>query len=58
MSINLIAGPSVLEVFNNLLRHLKISVNNKGSNALKYAAEIKFQDTIVNTIGNLNTYIH
>ena len=56
--MNLIAGPSVLEVFNNLLRHLKISVNNKGSNALEYAAEIKFQDTIVNTIGNINTYIH
>ncbi|XP_070195373.1 protein EFR3 homolog B-like [Littorina saxatilis] len=44
-------GPSVLEVFNNLLRHLRISVDNKGKNQAQYSAEVKFQDAIVNTIG-------
>ncbi|KAK7501482.1 hypothetical protein BaRGS_00007286 [Batillaria attramentaria] len=44
-------GPSVLEVFNNLLRHLRISVDSKSSNHTVHAAEVRFQDAIVNTIG-------
>ncbi|XP_076462171.1 protein EFR3 homolog B-like isoform X2 [Babylonia areolata] len=44
-------GPSVLEVFNNLLRHLRISVDSKGDNQDQSVAEVKFQDAIVNTIG-------
>lgn len=44
-------GPSVLEVFNNLLRHLRISVDSKGANQAQSTAEVKFQDAIVNTIG-------
>ncbi|KAL8584635.1 hypothetical protein ACOMHN_002364 [Nucella lapillus] len=44
-------GPSVLEVFNNLLRHLRISVDSKGGNHVQSTAEVKFQDAIVNTIG-------
>lgn len=44
-------GPSVLEVFNNLLRHLRISVDSKSSNHAVHAAEVRFQDAIVNTIG-------
>jgi hypothetical protein len=46
------AGPSVLEVFNNLLRHLRISVDSKdGKLVPQNPAEVKFQDAIVNTIG-------
>ncbi|XP_025109068.1 protein EFR3 homolog B-like isoform X2 [Pomacea canaliculata] len=44
-------GPSVLEVFNNLLRHLRISVDNRSSNQALHTAEVRFQDAIVNTIG-------
>ena len=51
------AGPSVLEVFNNLLRHLRISVDSKGSNQAQSVGEIKFQDAIVNTIGESQTLL-
>ena len=48
-------GPSVLEVFNNLLRHLRISVDSKDGNHAQSAAELKFQDAIVNTIGQCHS---
>ncbi|GFS23134.1 protein EFR3 homolog B [Elysia marginata] len=44
-------GPSVLEVFNNLLRHLRISIDRKSSDINQRNEEIKFEDVIVNTIG-------
>ncbi|GFN81470.1 protein efr3 homolog b [Plakobranchus ocellatus] len=44
-------GPSVLEVFNNLLRHLRISIDRKSADSTQRNEEIKFEDVIVNTIG-------
>ncbi|XP_071117985.1 protein EFR3 homolog B-like isoform X1 [Haliotis cracherodii] len=44
-------GPSVLEVFNNLLRHLRISVDNKSHDTHKRTSEKKFEEAIINTIG-------
>ncbi|XP_048761536.1 protein EFR3 homolog B-like isoform X2 [Ostrea edulis] len=44
-------GPSVLDVFNTLLRHLKISVDNKSSDSEKRNMEKKFEEAIINTIG-------
>lgn len=44
-------GPSVLEVFNNLLRHLRISIDRKSVDLNQRNEEIKFEDVIVNTIG-------
>ncbi|XP_064624615.1 protein EFR3 homolog B-like isoform X2 [Lineus longissimus] len=39
-------GPSVLEVFNTLLRHLRISIDS-----VQAADEKRFQEAIINTIG-------
>jgi hypothetical protein len=39
-------GPSVLEVFNTLLRHLRISIDS-----IQAADEKRFQEAIINTIG-------
>ena len=47
------AGPSVLEVFNTLLKHLKISVDIAISRQHKASEEKIFQEAIVNTIGVL-----
>ncbi|CAE1178789.1 unnamed protein product [Acanthosepion pharaonis] len=44
-------GPSVLEVFDTLLRHLRVSVDSKYQEAEKMAMERKFQEVIINTIG-------
>ncbi|XP_062622284.1 protein EFR3 homolog B-like isoform X5 [Saccostrea cucullata] len=44
-------GPSVLDVFNTLLRHLKTSVDNKSSDSKKRAMEEKFEEAIISTIG-------
>ena len=45
------AGPSVLEVFNNLLRHLRISLDRKSENQERRTAEKIFEEAIINTIG-------
>ncbi|CAG5114718.1 unnamed protein product, partial [Candidula unifasciata] len=44
-------GPSVLEVFNNLLRHLRISIDRRSADQSLRNEEIKFEDVVVNTIG-------
>ncbi|XP_041357313.1 protein EFR3 homolog B-like isoform X2 [Gigantopelta aegis] len=44
-------GPSVLEVFNNLLRHLSISLDRKSENEERRKAEKIFEEAIINTIG-------
>ncbi|XP_078317338.1 protein EFR3 homolog B-like isoform X2 [Crassostrea virginica] len=44
-------GPSVLDVFNTLLRHLKTSVDNKSPEGEKRNMEKKFEEAIINTIG-------
>ena len=41
----------MLEVFNNLLRHLRISIDRKSADQTQRNEEIKFEDVIVNTIG-------
>ncbi|BFY99181.1 hypothetical protein BsWGS_02221 [Bradybaena similaris] len=44
-------GPSVLEVFNKLLRHLRISIDKKSTEENQRHEEIKFEEAVVNTIG-------
>lgn len=44
-------GPSVLEVFHNLVKHLRISLDNKSSDEQQRSLEKKFEDDLVNTIG-------
>lgn len=44
-------GPSVLEVFNSLLRHLRVSVEYNSTSSGEQAANSRFQESIVNTIG-------
>ncbi|KAK3089343.1 hypothetical protein FSP39_002879 [Pinctada imbricata] len=44
-------GPSVLDVFNTLLRHLRISVDSKSEDLQKRNMEKKFEEAIINTIG-------
>jgi hypothetical protein len=44
-------GPSVLEVFNTLLRHLRLSVDNAPTDGQRANDERHFQEAIVNTIG-------
>lgn len=46
-----VTGPSVLDVFNTLLRHLKTSVDNKSLEGEKRNMEKKFEEAIINTIG-------
>lgn len=46
-----ISGPSVLEVFHNLVKHLRISLDNKSSDEQQRSLEKKFEDDLVNTIG-------
>jgi len=50
-SVVLSKGPSVLEVFNTLLRHLRLSVENAPSNGPRARDERNFQEAIVNTVG-------
>lgn len=44
-------GPSVLEVFNTLLRHLKISVEISIREKHRAKEERHFQEAVINTIG-------
>ena len=44
-------GPSVLEVFNTLLKHLRVSVDIKTRSPERLAEEKSFQEAVVNTIG-------
>jgi len=44
-------GPLVLEVFNTLLQHLRLSVENAPSNGPRASDEHNFQEAIVNTVG-------
>jgi len=41
----------VLEVFNTLLRHLRLSVENAPSSGPRAHDERNFQEAIVNTVG-------
>ena len=45
------SGPSVLEVFNTLLRHLRVSVDYKHSDPQRMNDEKNFQEAVINTIG-------
>jgi len=49
--IVLFKGPSVLEVFNTLLRHLRLSVESAPSSGPRARDERNFQEAIVNTVG-------
>lgn len=53
-------GPSVLEVFNTLLRHLRLSLDADASNPQKSRDEKNFQEAVINTIGekHLTTKLH
>lgn len=44
-------GPSILDVFNNLIKHLSISLDNKSSDEQQRSWEKKFEDDLINTIG-------
>ncbi|XP_052226117.1 protein EFR3 homolog B-like isoform X2 [Dreissena polymorpha] len=44
-------GPSVLDVFNTLVKHLRISLDNKSSDETIRAQEKKFEESLINTIG-------
>ena len=46
-----LTGPSVLEVFNTLLRHLRVSVDYKHSDPQRMNDEKNFQEAVINTIG-------
>lgn len=46
-------GPSVLEVFNTLLRHLRVSVDTESDNPQRMNDEKNFQEAIINTIGEI-----
>lgn len=48
------SGPSVLDVFNTLLRHLRISVDNKSEDTVQRNMEKKFEEAIINTIGKIH----
>ena len=41
----------MLDVFNNLVKHLRISLDNKSSNESQRTLEKKFEEDLVNTIG-------
>ena len=56
--VDICAGPSVLDVFNTLLRHLRISVDSAPTEGPKAVDERNFQEAIVNTIGLKNYYSH
>lgn len=44
-------GPIVLDIINNLLSHLRNSINNCQANARCSEGEMKFQDTVINSLG-------
>ena len=43
----------MLDVFNNLVKHLRISLDNKSSDEQVRSLEKKFEEDLVNTIGRL-----
>lgn len=49
--LSCLSGPSVLEVFNTLLRHLRISVDTVLVEGQRANDERHFQEAIINTIG-------
>lgn len=46
-------GPSVLEIFNSLLNHLRHSIDIKATNEEGLQDEKHFQDSVINTLGNI-----
>ena len=46
------AGPSVLEVFHALLRHLRVSVERDVNTDEEKREEENFQQAVISTIGN------
>lgn len=44
-------GPSVLDVINTLLRHLRLSIGRKVDDEAQRIKETKFEENIINTIG-------
>ena len=48
----LTSGPSVLEVFNTLLRHLRFSVDYESNDPVRQQDEENFQEAVINTIGD------
>jgi hypothetical protein len=44
-------GPIVLDIINNLLNHLRSSINNCQSNIRCSEGEKKFQETVINSLG-------
>lgn len=50
-------GPIVLDIINNLLNHLRASINNCQTNSRVSDAEKKYQDTVVNSLGEFTNNI-
>jgi len=50
-------GPIVLDIINNLLNHLRSSINNCQSNARVSDAEKKYQETVINSLGEFTNNI-
>ena len=46
-------GPSVLDVINTLLRHLRLSIDRKVDDEAQRIKETKFEENIINTIGTV-----
>lgn len=44
-------GPSVLDIINGLLDHLRNSINNSQANSRISEGEKRFQETVINTLG-------
>ena len=53
-SVLFFKGPSVLEVFHALLRHLRVSIEAEGSMTHLVKEEENFQEAIINTIGQFS----
>ncbi|XP_060082067.1 protein EFR3 homolog B-like [Ylistrum balloti] len=51
------SGPSVLDVFNTLLRHLRISVDNKSQDEKSREMEKKFEEAIIIVIGEFANHL-
>ena len=51
-----LSGPSVLDVFNTLVKHLRISLDKKSEDPTIRAQEKKFEESIINTIGKIGLY--
>ncbi|ELT96778.1 hypothetical protein CAPTEDRAFT_225122 [Capitella teleta] len=50
-------GPTVLEVFNTLLRHLRLSLDSDTSDPQKKSDEKNFQEAVINTIGEFANHL-